>query len=150
LGFEELNATVVAEQLFGHLPVGSKVAIVTLSGSHFRVPQLNITTVYPYMLALQARGLIVRVVTPLTGRGEMLMDMHDFCFLLQTKKELIGMAKSTYLLWAAMLGQAEHVRLYSIDSVETRKNLGVDGAFYHYNWTHPELKRRIHFELYKM
>ena len=142
----------MAQDVFGHLPAGSKVVIVTLSGGHFRV-QRNASSEYPFVLALQERGLIVRVATPpLTTRkgDDVSMDMHDFCFLLQAQKELVGMAKSTYLMWAAMLGQAQKVRLYSIDSVETRHQMGEDGAFYHYNWTHPELQRRIHFELYKI
>ena len=78
--------------------------------------------------------------------------MHDFCFLMQTQKELVGMAKSTYLFWASILGNVQHVRLYSIDSDATRKKVSDRGkgrVFFHYNWTHPELKRRIHYELYR-
>jgi hypothetical protein len=178
LGFEDLHPTIVANQLFEHLSPGSKVAIVTYmtattgtggsnSRSH-RHHHLNETHVYPYVQALQARGLVVRVVTPIlatTGRGRrvdgakiydssMTTDLHDFCFLLQTRKELVGMAKSTFLFWAAVLGRAQRVRLYSIDSDATRKIAAAqqqqqhDDIFLHYNWTHPDLKRRIHFELY--
>jgi hypothetical protein len=174
LGFEDLSPSIVATQLFGHLEAGSKVAIVTYhhggSGSNSGTNHhLNETRVYPYVQALQARGLVVRVVTPILatsirsgGLDDSLLttDMHDFCFLLHAQKELVGMAKSTYVFWAAVLGQAQRVRLYSIDSDATRKAQqhrgrgggAADrnhGVFLHYHWTHPDLQRRIHFELYR-
>jgi hypothetical protein len=76
-GFEDLSPTIVAQQLFGHLPAGAKVAIVTFvagkSGKHHDLKKAH---VYPYVKA-QARGLIVRVVTPITTT-DLTTDMHDF------------------------------------------------------------------------
>jgi len=46
--------------------------------------------------ALEGRGIKARVITRQSG-------VEDFCFLLKAKKELAGMARSTYAQFATMI-----------------------------------------------
>jgi hypothetical protein len=116
-----------------------------------------------YVDALTARGLIVRIVTNQTG-------VQDFCFLQSAQKELVGVAKSTYVRWAAYLGNATRARLYAVvhdnhppsnhnDSSSTTTNQTVSTSTdimdhmtrrqWNYSWTHPELQSRLRLELYE-
>jgi hypothetical protein len=131
-GYEELSANQTANELFEHLQPGEKVAIVS------RLQTLNTLA---YADALKERGLEVRSISQLTG-------VQDFCFLLNTKRDLAGHARSTFLLWSAFLGNATTNWLYSIDSPSTRKALG-DEYFLQYNWTHPELQSRVRLRLFE-
>jgi hypothetical protein len=130
-GYEELSPNQTARQLFGHLGKGDKVAITT---------RFDTIAAGPYVEALERRGIQVRIVTNQT-------DTQDFCFLMQAQKEIVGLARSTFFLWAGFLGNCSRVRAYSVDSPDRRG--AVPDVFDHYNWTHPELQSRVLFELYK-
>jgi hypothetical protein len=95
-----------------------------------------------YSQALVDQGYTVRVMNQ---HGA----MEDFCAM-RHAVDLVGMVRSTFLVWAALLG-THNARLYSVDSPSTRKHSHQKGQplFRTYNWTHPELQRRIQFELYK-
>ena len=76
--------------------------------------------------------------------------MHDFCFLKNAKKELVGMHKSTYVRWAFQLSDSVKLaRFYSYDSPINRKYYG-DSFFKATNvtYTHPWLASRSKFEVY--
>lgn len=129
-GYQELSPTDVAQKLLAHLPAGSKVALVTRYAND----------AVAYQHALQQRGLQVRRIVNQTG-------VQDFCFLMQTQKEAVGLARSTFFWWAAaVLGQADTVRAYSVDS--PAKRASGTAVWDQYPWTHPELQRRVKFELY--
>jgi hypothetical protein len=95
-----------------------------------------------YVQALVAQGYTVRVMNQHSA-------MEDFCAM-RHAVDLVGMVRSTFLVWAALLG-TQTANLYSVDSPSTRKHSQKKGqsVFRTYNWTHPELQRRIHFELYQ-
>jgi len=128
LGFEELSPNKTASELFSHLQAGDKVAITS------RMPE----SVGEYVAALEARGLVVRVIKE-QSQGA------DFCFLLKAQKELIAPARSTFSSWAGMLGDAKKVTLYSVDSPHTRKS---GDPFVNYNYTNEKLRSRISFQLF--
>ena len=133
LGFEELDANKTAEELFGHLEPGEKVAITT------RFP--SSPGLMPYLDAFKRRGIQARVINQTSGT-------EDFCFLMNAQKELVGIGKSTFFVWAAILGNCTNVRVYSVDSPAVRRrNMGR--PIVHYNFSHPEIASRIRFELYK-
>jgi hypothetical protein len=132
LGFTELTPNQTAYELFQHLRAGDKVAITT----RFQSPE-----VLEYVEALQGRGLIVRVV-----EGQ--RDVEDFCFLRKAQRGLAGNVVSTFVKWAAYLGQARHVQLYILEhDVGLREAIrgGTVGDVLIYNWTNPVLKERVHF-----
>jgi hypothetical protein len=129
-GYEELSPNQTARELFGHLGRGEKVAIVT---------RFDNDAVRLYVEALERRGIQVRVVAKQS-------DVQDFCFLMQAQKEMVGLARSTFFLWAGYLGNCS-VRAYSVDSPDRR--IAVKNVFDHYNWTNPKLQSRVLFELYK-
>ena len=130
-GFEELSPNQTARELFGHLVRGDKVAIIT---------RFDNSAVRLYVEALERRDIQVRVVANQT-------DMQDFCFLMQAQKEMVGLARSTFFLWAGFLGNCSRVRAYSVDSPNRR--IAVKNVFDHYNWTNPKLQSRVLFQLYK-
>jgi hypothetical protein len=120
-GFHEANPVQVAHILFGHLKEGDKVAIVT---------RFEGETAQPYVDALEARGLKVRVVDGQDGPA-------DFCFLLSAQKDVVGMMKSTYLRWAGYLGNATRVVAYTLASSNYTPTK--------YNYTSPGLKGKFEF-----
>jgi hypothetical protein len=127
LGFEELSPRKISEELLRNLTTGDKVAIT----SRF----IN-TAVEDIVNLLSARGIQVRVVNGQSSE-------EDFCFLLKAEKELVGFAKSSYVRWAGILGNASIVRMYSVESPATRRisqNLTI-------RYTNPLLSR-IHYERY--
>jgi hypothetical protein len=95
-GFEELNPNRTANELFGHLQPGDKVAITTRF--HNAVTQA-------YVQQLQLRGLQVRTITGQSSE-------QDFCFLTKARKELVGNLVSTFTMFAGILGNAKIARLY--------------------------------------
>mmetsp|Transcript_11160 Transcript_11160/g.23527 ORF Transcript_11160/g.23527 Transcript_11160/m.23527 type:complete len:415 (+) Transcript_11160:135-1379(+) len=123
LGFSELKADQVASDLFGHLKPGEKIAIITRFTSELA---------QPYVSALRARGLQVRVIEGQNG-------VQDFCFLMSAQKEIVGIAYSTYLFWGGILSNATRVVAYSVGS--SRK------GHHHYNWTNPKLRSKFDFRL---
>lgn len=157
LGFEELNPHDTAYKLFGHLGTQTQSSATTLSSSGDKSNSTSTTTssqygsrvaittrardvsaAQPYVDALAERNITTRVFTSST-------DVHDFCFLKRAQKELVGTGVSTFVAFAALLGEAERVRIYAIDSEATRK---AGKRSLSYNWTHPVLKQRFSFEVY--
>jgi len=126
-GFEELGPNQTAEELFGHLEAGSKVAIVT----RYYSPE----STQPYVDAMTRRGLQVRLVQNQSG-------VQDFCFLLHARKEMVGFIHSTFFLWAALLSVdgATNVVAYSLNTTEQIR-------LANYNWTNPSLRSRFQFRV---
>jgi len=123
-GFHEADPQQAANDLFGHLKEGDKVAIVTrFSGE----------SAQSYVDAFEARGLKVRVVDGQDGPA-------DFCFLMSARKEVIGLAISTYLMWAGYLGNATRVIAYSMASSN-------HGSPSEHNYTSPGLKGKFAFRV---
>lgn len=129
-GFEELDPERVATQLMSHLQPGQKIAITTRFA--------NEPLVEEYQRVMRQRGFKVRIVTNQTG-------VQDFCFLLRTQQELLGVAKSTYARWAAYLGDAKRVQLYALDSLESQEFIKQTMMF---PWSHPELTNRLRFRIF--
>jgi hypothetical protein len=137
-GFEELSPAKTAQELFGHLHPGDKVAVVSRVYSN---------TTQEYATALEQQlGLQVRVIVG--NRG-----VEDFCFLVQTQQELAGIARSTFLQWAVVLGTAQTAYLYSIDSPATRRSLGGDPHLGQYSndatWTNPVLRDKVQLVIFQ-
>lgn len=128
LGFEELGPTQTARDLFGHLNPGDKVAILS---------RFSQESSQPYIDALVQRGLQVRFITGQSG-------VQDFCFLMSAQKEMIGIAISTYFVWASYLSNCTRVVAYSLDTPERQQQ---DRPFLSYDFTNPGLQSRIHFVL---
>jgi hypothetical protein len=129
LGFEELSARKISDELLFDLKAGDKVAIT----SRF----VN-KAVEDVVDMLSARGVIVRTVS---GQS----PEEDFCFLMKAAKEIVGTAKSTYVKWAGILGNATLVRMYSVDSPATRR---ISQNFT-MPYTNPILVSRVRYEQYK-
>jgi hypothetical protein len=129
-GYQELDPNSTAEELFANLRPGDKIAIV----SRFK------TNLQPYVTALESKGLSVRVVENQTA-------VQDFCFLQSTKKELVGAKQSTFVGWAAILGEAEQSRLYAVNSSWTQKR--GPGYLRHYTASRKELGDRLVFPIYQ-
>jgi hypothetical protein len=148
MGMEELSPTKVATEVFGpgSASNATSVAIAT------RFPGRKATE--DYADALRKRGINTLLLATNAHNSTLAPSqsaMQDFCAMRRTK-ELVGTVRSTFVVWAALLGNTDGVaRLYSVDSISTRKKMAKDGKpiFRTYNWTHPELRRRIHFELYE-
>jgi hypothetical protein len=134
MGFEETTPNQTATLLFGHLQPGDKVAMTTrFQDNDFTQAQVK---------ALEARGLKVRVIA---GQNA----MQDFCFLSMAQKEFVGNVRSTYAIWAAILGNMQVARLYTLDSSGLRQRYGVDFQKHlSYEWTNPKLQY-LQFETYK-
>ncbi|KAL3907250.1 MAG: hypothetical protein SGILL_008949 [Bacillariaceae sp.] len=135
MGFEELSPKLIATELFGHLQPGDKVAILGRFVHSEPTQQI--------VAELQARGIQVRTI----GDGD---AMHDFCFLKNAKKELVGMWKSTFVRWAFLLSDSvKMARFYTYDSPINRQYYGdtvVKVA--NTTFTHPALASRYRFEVY--
>lgn len=130
IGTVELDPQQAASELFGHLNEGDKVAIIT---------RYDASTAQPYVDALEQRGLQVRVIQGQSGN-------EDFCFLMNAKKEMIGIAYSTYLFWAGVLSNTcQRVVAYSINT-QARKESGRT-VYVKYNWTNTELQKKFQFQL---
>jgi hypothetical protein len=163
LGYQDVTPNQTATILFGHLQPGDRVAIATRSilpqySSNSKSENTGTTAtttssnppnlLVHHIQALEDRGIQVRVITGQSG-------MQDFCFLAHAQKELIGNVRSTFALWAAILGNSQVAKLYTVDSPGLRARFGHGHPWLHptnrdrfqFPWTHPELKRRIQFEL---
>ena len=164
-GCQELPPYVVANKLFRNLQqqsTGSSSNIV--SSSSF--DSVAMTSRYPdsietkqYITALaDQRGIPTRIIQNHTA-------VEDFCFLLHTQKELVGIASSTYLKWAAILNPYHYVkcRFYIYDTKLTKLKFGTTASTgssstdpttsmnyrrLYYNFTNPKLASKITFERY--
>ena len=121
-------------------------------------PRVAITTRIPnsiakeYVNELEKRGYKTRLITDHRSNNneEDNGDVNDFCFLTKTNNGLVGHARSTFVLWAGILGNASTVRLYNVDTygIRTRHTNNFLERF-SYNWTNELLQQKIIFELYK-
>jgi hypothetical protein len=129
-GYQELDPNSTAELLFANLRPGDKIAIVSRFADN----------VQPYVLALESRGLSVRVIRNQTS-------VQDFCFLQSTQRELVGAKMSTFVAWAAILGDAKQARLYAVNSTWTqRRGTSFLG---HYTSSRKGLRDRLVFQIYR-
>lgn len=131
-GYEEISAQFVND-LFHDIIVNEST------------PMLIVTPYAPdvkkYVGVLQNQGRLVHVLANPT-------PLQDFCMLLSATESIIGLARSTFFLWAGLLGNTPQIRAYSIDSAWKRQSNSP--VWDHYNWTNLELKERFHFELYHL
>jgi hypothetical protein len=132
MGFEELSANKTANELFGHLQAGDKVAIT----SRFTDSRSD-----PYVDALRARGIAARIIKDQNAE-------QDFCYLLSAQKEMVGTAKSTFAVWASYLGNATVTKLYSVKSPAITTRYGGDGWIIRYNFTNQLLSKKFEFPFY--
>jgi len=119
---EELSPNKTANELFGHLRPGDKVAITT---------RFNNSASQLYVDALKNRGLNVSLITGQTGT-------EDFCFLMNARKELVGSGMSKFFLWSALLGSARKIRAYSVDSPDRREHFAL--RLYNFDLSTPAYK----------
>lgn len=133
MGFSELSPRQVATEVFAQMQPGERVKITTRT---FNQKARN------YAEALQGRAINASVVTDQS-------DVQDFCFLKQAKKALVGSARSTFVMWAALLGDASTVRLYHVDNRGLRDRHPNFWERFTHNFTHPRLRDRLSFELYR-
>jgi hypothetical protein len=110
--FEEATPHQTAQVLFSHLKAGEKVAITSRFADD---PILS-----EYIKALEEGGIHVRIVR---GDGSERQDIEDFCFLLHAR-EIVGNFRSTFVFWAALLGKAERILLYTIRSPGLKSRFG--------------------------
>ena len=106
LGFHEADPKQASNFLFGHLKEGDKIAIVTRFGGH---------STQPYVDEFMSKGFKVRVVDGQNGPA-------DFCFLMSAQKEIVGLSKSSYFMWASYLGNSSRVLAYRMASSGQTKN----------------------------
>lgn len=146
MGMEELSSRKVATEVFGKKSPSNSTSVAIAT----RFPGRKAAN--EYADALRQEGLnAMWLTTKASNSSSPPSAMQDFCAMMRTK-ELVGMVRSTFVVWAALLGATDGLaRLYSVDSKSTREKFKKTGKpiFRTYNWTHPDLKRRIHFELYQ-
>lgn len=129
-GYEEIGAQFVIDLLYDNsTTVSSPLLIVTPFAPDVK----------PYVNALQNQGLEVHVLAKST-------PLQDFCMLQSATATIVGLARSTFFLWAGLLGSTPRIRAYSIDSEWKRQSNSP--VWDYYNWSHPKLKERFFFELY--
>lgn len=133
MGFAELSPSKTATELFRNLQPGDRVQITTRI---FNQRARN------YAEALAARGINATVITDQSA-------VEDFCFLKQAQKEVVGSARSTFVFWAALLGNARRARMYHVDNNGLRARHADFWERFSYNFTHPDLRDRFSFELYR-
>ncbi|CAJ1948963.1 unnamed protein product [Cylindrotheca closterium] len=131
LGFEQLGPNVTATLIFKDYQPGDKVAIIS------RFPD----KVQDFINALKdQKGIRARYIEGQTGN-------QDFCFLMKAQKEIIGQKVSTFVSLAGILGDAKKVRLYSVESIETRTR---SVHFFNMTFANEDLRKRIVYENYNL
>lgn len=99
LGFAEIDANETFQELFSDAKLQDHVAIVTRFDNDEETK--NIANV------LKSNGLRVRIIGGQSGE-------QDFCFLLKSKKKIVGSVRSTFFIWAGLLGNSSLVHSYAI------------------------------------
>lgn len=130
LGFDELSPNNTVKEILKAHQSGDKIAVLSRFASFGQT----------YVDAMLSKGLDARLVE--TNNGE-----QSFCFLMSGQNEIIGAAKSTFMMWASYLGNASRARIYSVRS-PGRTRLFGDRIHIWYNFTHPKLNEKFSFELY--
>ncbi|CAJ1959409.1 unnamed protein product [Cylindrotheca closterium] len=129
---QEATPNQTAFELFGHLGAGDKVAIT----SRFNNERLQL-----YVSAMRAREINVRVIEGQSG-------IQDFCFLTKARKELVGNFQSTFVFWAAILGNARKVLLYTVDNPSLKQRFGQTRRDrFQYQWNSDSLRYRVILQL---
>jgi hypothetical protein len=137
-GFEELSINKTRNELLAvnQSSSGGKLAVIG------RFPEQ--TRQYAEALSNLAGGVFNNSIRRVeTASGE-----QSFCFLLRTKHTLIGCSMSSFVKWAAHLGNATTARIYSINSPGRTARFGRGSVFTQYEYTNPALKNRFSWELY--
>ena len=136
-GWEELSLFQTARDLLGQeemaSPSNHSIAMTT------RFP--NDPSTMTLVQEVRALGTDIRITQNHTA-------LQDFCFLKHAQHELVGHYRSTFALWAALLGNARRVRFYAVEPASGKFKKGLVQGFF-YNWTNPLLKDRIRYEVYK-
>jgi hypothetical protein len=134
-GFHELSPYRIAHELFADLSPGDKIAITTRFID--KNPE-SYKTISEIARHLELRGFRVRVVGNQTG-------VEDFCFLQKAQKELVGTGLSSFVRWAAYLGQASNIRLYFLNE---NGNSSISPT----KWNHPQRSPdvRIKYEYFTL
>jgi hypothetical protein len=150
MGFAELSPTQVATELFANLYNDNDNDNEGTSNNH----TVQITTrMYNQKACNYAKALMMAAppsedshiyATVVTDQSA----VQDFCFLMKTQKELAGSARSTFVLWAALLGNTTRARLYHVDNQGLRQRHPDYWERFSYNFTHPRLRDCVTFELY--
>jgi hypothetical protein len=96
--YTEATPKTVSNVIFGNSPLATDIAI-TSRYKH---------GIEPYIDALEAKGIRTRFIANQTG-------VQDFCFLMKAQNELVGKYQSTFVRWAAFLGNATTNRFYALD-----------------------------------
>eukprot|EP00934_Nitzschia_sp_Nitz4_P005665 Nitzschia sp. Nitz4//scaffold18_size181773//62632//63963//NITZ4_001912-RA/size181773-processed-gene-0.12-mRNA-1//1//CDS//3329540002//5655//frame0 len=133
-GLVDFGPNQTARDLFGHLQPGDKVVMITRTKNAKADAQMD---------ALRARGLQVRLITNQSG-------VQDFCILLKAKKEVIGLALSTFAFWGSLLGSAQKIHLYVplgpqiLSQYKSEENVRQNVL---YNYTHSGIRERLTISL---
>jgi len=135
MGFAELSPSKVATEIFPHLQPGNDKDHVQITTRIFNQRARN------YVEALDGHGIHSSIIIDQSS-------LEDFCFLKETKRELVGNARSTFVQWAAFLGTVSKARLYHVDNRGLRDRHPDFWKRFTYNFTHPRLCDRVVFELY--
>ncbi|GFH58297.1 hypothetical protein CTEN210_14773 [Chaetoceros tenuissimus] len=98
-GFTEMGANETYTELFSDAKIGDNVAIITRFDNDEETK--NIANV------LKSNGLRVRIISGQSGE-------QDFCFLLKSKQKIVGSTRSTFFIWAGLLGNSSLVHSYAI------------------------------------
>mmetsp|Transcript_50083 Transcript_50083/g.150752 ORF Transcript_50083/g.150752 Transcript_50083/m.150752 type:complete len:409 (-) Transcript_50083:1043-2269(-) len=127
-GGEELEPSRVATDLMGHLPEGTKVALLSRSWDGDEVQQ--------YVDAMRSRNFTVRRILGQSG-------VQDFCFLLKARAGIFGTGRSSYLMWASILSRdVRNVTLYRVNS--SSHQVVSSG----YSWRNARLANRFHYPIF--
>ena len=145
MGFSELSVNKTVHELFKGLSFSSNNTTIPTTNKDHIVVTSRIANKYAraYVEAFQKElGISSDLIKNHSG-------VQDFCFLKETTKELVGNARSTYVFWAAVLGKVSKARLYHVDTFGLRERHPTFWERFTYPWSNPDLKNRIHFELYQ-
>ncbi len=124
----------IAHELFRDKVAGEKIAIVT---------RIKDSVVLEIVQLLEEHGLQVRVIEGQSG-------VEDWCFMKHAQKELVGGAVSSFVKWAAFLGNATITRLYMLDSPMFRRRQDLDFLFTEAtHLTNSDVGSRIRYEVYR-
>jgi len=142
LAFEELSPNQTVLELFEQKPSSARNYSNENGGTSKKIvitTRIHNEEARTYVEAFQRFGWNARIEDHRTGT-------QAFCFLRQTKQDLVGFVRSTFLIWASLLGNSSQVRLYSINTTKSRSVLGANNAYFiGYKWKRPELRNRFRF-----
>jgi hypothetical protein len=139
LMFSEFSPAEASELLFADVMKSSsnqsktRIAIVS--------PSLNGLQHYSQAFTQMNPNVDSYIVSGQTG-------MQDFCFLLKTQKELVGKLVSTFMEWAALLGNATLNRFYAIEYIQDPMSQTLKLPSVEITGNFEQANRRFIFEKY--